>query len=127
MSLILNGTDGITFNDSTEMSSAEQTVSAWVRFNGTGTVAIDDSFNVSSITDSGVGLYIINFATAMAHANYAGTFQSGIGSSGSFAYPVSENVTSTRTTTTLPIIALQANQTTKYDRASITASVSGGQ
>lgn len=44
---------------------------AWVNFNGTGTVAIRASFNVSSITDNGVGDYTVNFTTAMADANYA--------------------------------------------------------
>ena len=44
---------------------------AWVNFNGTGTVAIRASFNVSSITDNGVGLYTINFSTAMPDANYS--------------------------------------------------------
>jgi hypothetical protein len=44
---------------------------AWVNFNGTGTVAIRASFNVSSITDGGVGLYTVNFTTAMPDANYA--------------------------------------------------------
>ena len=43
---------------------------AWVNFNGTGTVAIRDSENVSSITDTGTGDYTANFATAMADANY---------------------------------------------------------
>jgi hypothetical protein len=43
---------------------------AWVNFNGTGTVAIRASGNVSSITDSGVGLYDVNFTTAMTDANY---------------------------------------------------------
>lgn len=44
---------------------------AWVNFNGTGTVAIRASFNVTSITDNGVGIYTVNFTTAMADANYA--------------------------------------------------------
>jgi hypothetical protein len=44
---------------------------AWVNFNGTGTVAIRASFNVSSITDNGTGDYTINFSTAMSDANYA--------------------------------------------------------
>ena len=44
---------------------------AWVRFNGTGTVAINDSYNVSSITDNGAGDYTVNFASALANANYA--------------------------------------------------------
>jgi hypothetical protein len=44
---------------------------AWVNFNGTGTVAIRGSGNVSSITDNGTGDYTVNFTTAMPDANYA--------------------------------------------------------
>ena len=43
---------------------------AWVNFNGTGTVAIRESGNVSSITDNGTGQYKVNFSTAMPDANY---------------------------------------------------------
>ena len=46
---------------------------AWVNFNGTGTVAIRASGNVSSITDNGTGDYTVNFATALPDANYAVT------------------------------------------------------
>jgi hypothetical protein len=44
---------------------------AWVNFNGTGTVAIRASGNVTSITDNGTGDYTVNFTTAMPDANYA--------------------------------------------------------
>jgi hypothetical protein len=44
---------------------------AWVNFNGTGTVAIRASGNVSSITDNGTGDYTVNFTNALADANYA--------------------------------------------------------
>jgi hypothetical protein len=44
---------------------------AWVNFNGTGTVAIRASGNVSSITDNGTGNYTINFTTAISDANYS--------------------------------------------------------
>ena len=44
---------------------------AWVNFNGTGTVAIRASGNVSSITDNGTGDYTVNFTTAIVDANYA--------------------------------------------------------
>ena len=44
---------------------------AWVNFNGTGTVAIRDSENVSSITDNGTGQYSVVFSAAMSDANYA--------------------------------------------------------
>jgi hypothetical protein len=44
---------------------------AWVNFNGQGTVAIRASFNVTSITDGGVGTYTVNFTNAMPDVNYA--------------------------------------------------------
>jgi hypothetical protein len=43
---------------------------AWVNFNGTGTVAIRASGNVTSITDNGTGDYTVNFTAAMPDANY---------------------------------------------------------
>ena len=46
---------------------------AWVNFNGTGTVAIRGSGNVTSITDNGVGDYTVNFTNAMPDANYVVT------------------------------------------------------
>ena len=44
---------------------------AWVNFNGIGTVAIRGSGNVTSITDSGTGLYTVNFTSAMPDVNYS--------------------------------------------------------
>jgi hypothetical protein len=44
---------------------------AWVNFNGTGTPAIREDFNVTSITDNGTGDYTVNFTTALTDANYA--------------------------------------------------------
>jgi hypothetical protein len=55
------------------------TCRAWVNFNGTGTVAIRGSGNVSSITDSGTGIYRVNFLTSMPDTNYMTT---AIGSEG---------------------------------------------
>jgi hypothetical protein len=55
-------------------------VRAWVNFNGTGVVAIRASGNVTSITDGGVGVYTVNFTTAMPNANYcASGMTSGVG------------------------------------------------
>jgi len=55
---------------------------AWVNFNGTGTVAIRASGNVSSITDNGTGDYTVNFTSAMPDANYSVLTTS----TGTFAY-----------------------------------------
>jgi hypothetical protein len=88
MTIILDGSTGIssigTLTGVTSISSAAantpvvmqdsgsntNTCRAWVNFNGTGTVAIRGSFNVSSITDNGTGDYTVNFTTAMPNANY---------------------------------------------------------
>lgn len=60
---------------------------AWVNFNGTGTVAIRASGNVTSITDNGVGDYTVNFTTAMTDANYAAVISGGATANGNaFAY-----------------------------------------
>lgn len=50
---------------------------AWVNFNGTGTVAIRASGNISSITDNGTGNYTLNFTAALPDANYAAVVNGG--------------------------------------------------
>ena len=50
---------------------AKRTAKAWVNFNGTGTVAIRDDFNVSSITDNGTGDYTVNFSSNLDSVNYS--------------------------------------------------------
>jgi hypothetical protein len=60
-----------------DTSGNEQfTAKAWVNFNGTGTVAIRDSGNVSSLTDGGTGIYTVNFANSMSNASFSA---SGVG------------------------------------------------
>jgi hypothetical protein len=74
---------------------------AWVNFNGTGTVAIRASGNVSSITDNGVGDYTVNFATAMVDANYAAQGLAGLASAVGPMYvqAPSQSIDFTQTTT----------------------------
>lgn len=64
--LTLPATTGTVLNDATV-----GVCRAWVNFNGTSTVAIRASFNVTSITDNGTGDYTVNFTTAMPDANYS--------------------------------------------------------
>ena len=65
-------------------SEASGLAKAWVNFNGTGTVAIRASFNVSSITDNGVGDYTVNFTTAMVDANYSTQLNGGFNNLASY-------------------------------------------
>jgi hypothetical protein len=78
---------------------------AWVNFNGTNTVAINGSGNVSSITDNGTGQYTVNFTTALPDANYSFVC-GGQGAAGATLGSVvgrGNNATVQQTTTTLPL------------------------
>ena len=57
-------------NSSTPEQIEQGRAKVWVNFDGTGTPAISDSLNASSITDNGAGNYTVNFTTAMSNANY---------------------------------------------------------
>lgn len=82
---------------------------AWVNFNGTGTVAIGASGNVSSITDNGIGDYTVNFTTAMQDANYSSV---GLGGVDNHAHLYIKNVP---TTTSLNITVGVSNAISPTD------------
>jgi hypothetical protein len=69
----LDASSNLKFNSGYGSAATAYGCRAWVSFNGTGTVAIRGSGNVSSITDNGTGDYTVNFSTAMPDANYAST------------------------------------------------------
>ena len=84
----VSGTTGsfsgnMSFNSGYGSAAVAYGCRAWVNFNGTGTVAIRASGNVTSITDNGTGDYSVNFTTAMPDANYA------VKSSGANTLPLS--------------------------------------
>ena len=58
-------------NASTSEQINQGRVKVWVNFDGSGTINIRDSFNVSSVTDEGTGQYEINFSNALGNSNYA--------------------------------------------------------
>jgi hypothetical protein len=75
--VVVTGTGSVSgdlsFNSGYGSSAVAYGCRAWVNFNGTGTVAIRASGNVSSITDNGTGDYTVNFTNAMPDANYTAT------------------------------------------------------
>lgn len=75
---------------------------AWVNFNGTSTVAIRASFNVTSITDNGTGDYTVNFTSAMTDVNYSAVYGSGEGAATS-GLRVAASSGNTTTTTRIAI------------------------
>ena len=69
-----------------KVDPTKNAVQAWVNFNGTGTVAIRESYNVSSITDNGTGDYTVNFTNALTDANYSTIATTNWRGSGSFDF-----------------------------------------
>lgn len=101
---------------------------AWVNFDGTGTVAIRSSYNVSSITDNGTGDYTVNFTTALSDINYSVTANcSDTGTYGGLTVNVNSTASNTvqaPTTTTTRIAVVQPNVGT-LDTTYICVSVFG--
>jgi hypothetical protein len=101
---------------------------AWVNFNGTGTVAIRDSFNVSSITDLGTGSYAINFATAMPNANYGTYVTSGFtagagGTVGVANFSRQADATVAPTTSAVTISTINSNSQVAVDTVYVSVAV----
>ncbi len=103
MSTVIDGSAGITtnaggsVNPSTNIDGINYSCRAWVNFNGTGTVAIRASGNVTNITDNGTGEYTVNFTTAMSDANYSVVYGSGEGTAGSGARIAAQSGNTTTT------------------------------
>jgi len=69
--ILEDGSNNLQMNSGFGSSATAYGCRAWVNFNGSGTVAIRDSGNVSSITDNGTGDYTANFTNNMPDVNYA--------------------------------------------------------
>jgi len=134
MAVTIDGSAGVTtnaggsVNPSTTIDGINYSCRAWVNFNGTGTVAIRGSGNVTSITDNGAGDYSVVYTTAMSDANYcvvtnAGTYASTIsgvacpfrnGATGAYVAP---------TTAEVRVNTFPLNSTTATDNQAVTVSV----
>ena len=69
----IDGNGNLLFNSGYGSVATAYGCRAWVNFNGTGTVSIRASGNVSSITDNNTGNYTINLSVSMPDANFATT------------------------------------------------------
>ena len=76
------------------------TAKAWANLNGTGTIALRDSHNISSVTDNGTGDYSFNFTNNLANANYSVTNSFSRDGWDNFVsiYPGHQSVSATRVT-----------------------------
>ena len=102
-----------TLSDGTYTTSATNLVRgpcvAWVNFNGTGTVAIRASYNVSSITDNGTGDYTVNFTNAITDANYSVVSMGGRNPDGTGGERQAWNYADRYSTTSVRILVTQTN------------------
>jgi hypothetical protein len=113
-----------TLSDGTNSTSSTNCIQgsakAWVNFNGTGTVAIRASYNVSSITDNGTGAYTVNFTNAITDANYVtvvnAVYPASAGSNNTPFAGVNRNTAQTTS-------AVQINTNTQADTLVDTATV----
>lgn len=94
---------------------------AWVNFNGTGTVAIRSSYNVSSITDNNTGDYDMNFSTAMADSNYCPA-SGGPGQAGSHTTCM---LITDYTTSNIRLITVQLDNNSVRDDTHVSATIFG--
>ena len=123
-SLLQNNTEAVTIDTSKNLkfNSGYGSVAtaygcrAWVNFNGTGTVAIRASGNVSSITDNGTGNYTVNFTTAMPDVNYC-TLGSTIGTTsvGDGVSVTGFGSGTTKTTTDIKVLTSYGPNNTQID------------
>ena len=93
---VSNLNDGTTTVATTYVTNGS--AKSWLNFNGTGTIAARDSFNVASLVDNGSGNYSVNFSNSFSNANYSVT-QAGGYQNGSAAFSI---VTYNHNTSALP-------------------------
>ena len=99
---------------------------AWVNFNGTGTIAIRDSLNVSSLTDVGTGNYGQTFTSAFANANFNAVLGAGTTSTGAsdFHYACAD-YSVPRTTTAFRFYYFGAGGATFSDTKNVDTTMNG--
>ena len=99
-----------------------QICKAWVNFNGTGTVAMRDNFNVSSITDSGTGVYTANFSSAMSNNDYASVVSTGNNDKGRYGIMIDSD---NKTTSACKIFGFQTSTGSSLDSEEVSLAIFG--
>jgi hypothetical protein len=115
-----NVSDGTTSVGTTYVTNGS--AKAWVNLNGTGTIALRDSFNVSSVTDNGTGQYTFNYTNNMANANYRA--QTGVGDE-NYAYSVCPQETNPLSASAATAVFIGVVSTTTIDVSVVSFGVHG--
>ena len=109
-------------NTSTTEQIFQGRAKAWVNFNGTGTVSIRDNFNVSSITDSGTGVYTANFSSAMSNNDYASVVSTGNDDKGRYGIMIDSD---DKTTSGCKIFGFQTSTGSSLDSEEVSLAIFG--
>ena len=104
--------------------TGQSAAKAWVNFDGTSTISIRDSFNVSSLSDQGGGNYIINFSNSFSATTYSNALTArglsgDIGGCGTENHDVGRNVGS------LQVYSLRLDNGNAFDTLSFNAQLHG--
>lgn len=105
---------------------APSAAKAWVNFTGTGTVTINASNNVTSITDNGTGDYTVNFTIAFSSANYCAVYGGQYVSANSIAL-INTKVATTPTASAINLSTVAATDGTIADVTTVHAAFYGDQ
>jgi len=101
---------------------------AWVNFNGTSTVAIRSSYNVSSITDNGTGDYTANLSTALSDTNGSAVAMTGY-IDHTWGVPMFKDVSGSNPLTTtqfrVATVAPETSSVTYYDQEQVSILIFG--
>jgi len=95
-----------------DLNLSEQSIKGWINMNGTGTIAINDHYNVSGIVDDGTGDYTITWDTDFASANYAIGGAALVPSAASFAQVHIDDTGKLATTAASVLLVNQSNSAT---------------
>ena len=78
--------------------TGQQAAKMWANLNGAGTIALRDSFNTSTVTDVGTGVYDFTFTSALANDGYASPSACATTTAGSFRCPLPHDANTVSTT-----------------------------
>ena len=120
----------ISWTDALEITNdgrglSQFTAKAWVNFNGSGTVAIRDSHNVSSITDNGTGDYEVNMTNALSNTDYCVNMYNNGHASSTSSFSFNNNYTGGLWATSTSTFKIASYSSALIDSTLVTATVFG--
>lgn len=98
---------------------------AWAKFHQNGTQALDESFNITSITDSGIGISLLTFINSFSNVNYDANTGCSFGTGGNYYVLAVDALTTVPTVSAVNTRCGTTNTTAAFDSLNATITVSG--